>query len=89
MCPPPVPAVASMSAALTLASDGDEALGVPTPIPMPPSMAASGQPHVVARLLLRQLSGGAYSGKLVLACVARQFKMVKGESMLISKWRRR
>jgi hypothetical protein len=54
----------------------------------PEMVAASGHPHAVWRLCE---SGVApmYSGSAVLACVARQFRTVKGESMLISKWRRR
>src|SRR5690348_440427 len=56
-------------------------------------MAESGHPQA-ARVEVeppgwRRFVALLYSGRLVLAWVALQLRTVKGESMLISKWRRR
>lgn len=50
---------------------------------------ASGHPHVAGRRWPLGRSGIEYSGRAVFAWVARQLRTVKGESMLISKCRRR
>ena len=49
--------------------------------------AALGQPQTCCRLWSPVFSP-EYSGSARLACVARQLRIVKGESMEISKWRR-